>query len=74
MANILNMQNAMLSGEAKFNRMLAKIETKYNEPMMDAALSKYWQSLDPTMREELRAANPKAFADTEKRFGKKEGA
>lgn len=70
MADILNMNNAFLDGESKFKGMLARIEQKYQGPMLDAALAKYFKEMDPTLKEELRQQSPQAFASMEAQFGK----
>jgi len=69
--NILDLDDAMLEGNAKLQEMMDEIQKDFFQPLLDTEISEMWQGIPDDMKMLLKQVNPEEVKRVEKRFGGK---
>lgn len=59
----------MLAGKNKYLTWKKKFEMEFNRPVVDAYLSRMWQSIPQEQKDLVREMKPEKFDKVNKRFG-----
>lgn len=59
-------QNALMEGQARFEKWQAEFRQKWAEPMQRATLKQIYARLPAEAKDKLRAENPEMYARLEK--------
>ena len=62
MLNITHAESAILVGQATFKRWLDKFTEQWNEPVMNAVVLRWWDTMPEAQKEAARAQYPDQFA------------
>lgn len=60
---IANLENAKLTGKAKYQEAKKRIGAAWNKPRTKAMLKAAWLSMSEEQKAELKAANPEGYAN-----------
>ena len=67
MLNITHAESAILTGSAAFKRWLDTFTKQWNEPVMNAVVLRWWDTMPPAQKEAARKQSPVMFAEIERR-------
>ena len=67
MLNVAHAESAILVGHARFKTFLDKFTEQWQQPLMDAVVLRWWDTLEPTTKEQAKAQQPEMFAEIEKK-------
>ncbi len=67
MLNMTHAESAILVGQATFKRWLAKFTEQWNEPVMNAVVLRWWDTMPPAQKEAAQAQFPQQFKEIEER-------
>ena len=62
----LKAQNALMTGQARFEKGKREFERKWQLPMQRAQLRAAWQMMPAEVKEKLKQQNPEGYAQVEK--------
>lgn len=69
--NILDLDDAMLNGQAKLDQMFSEIEKDFMAPIAEMQIAAAWKEMPDEIKLALRKKDKKAVDKLDKKFGGK---
>lgn len=69
MPDIRTAQSATLAGQARVKKWSATFIRSWMQPYADEFMILWWARVPPAMKAEMKALNPKEYAEVERRIG-----
>ncbi len=68
MLNIENAESGILAGNARFKRWFDKFTEQWNEPVMNAVVLRWWDTMLPETKAAAKEQFPEQYAEIEKKI------
>jgi hypothetical protein len=68
MLNITHAESAILGGSARFKAWLDKFTKQWNEPVMNAVVLRWWDTMSPATKQQAKDQYPTEFAQIEEKI------
>lgn len=65
MLNVTHAESAILLGQARFKTWLDRFTEQWQEPMMNAVVLRWWDTMSPAQKEQAKAQFPSEFKEIE---------
>jgi len=67
MLNITHAESAILVGQARFKRWLDRFTETWNEPLMNAVVLRWWDTMSPEQKQAAQSQFPEEYNQIEEK-------